>query len=85
MSDQFVKDPAAIVTVQQKVKVTVLEVDIQRKRIALSMKSNPLDEKVVTPKRKSDDGKKKHSKSSPMKKEESMEDKLAQLRDKFRK
>ncbi len=39
MSNTFVKDPADIVKVQQQVKVTVLEVDHERKRIALSMKS----------------------------------------------
>lgn len=39
MADRFVKDPAEIVKVQQKVKVTVLEVDLDRKRIALSLRS----------------------------------------------
>lgn len=39
LSDRFIKDPAEIVKVQQKVKVRVLEVDIPRKRISLSMKS----------------------------------------------
>ena len=38
LSGNFVKDPADIVKVHQKVKVRVLEVDIDRKRIALSMK-----------------------------------------------
>ncbi|MDA8174656.1 MAG: Tex family protein [Nitrospiraceae bacterium] len=39
LAGRFVKDPADIVKVQQKVTVNVLEVDLQRKRIALSMKS----------------------------------------------
>ncbi|MBU1172148.1 MAG: RNA-binding transcriptional accessory protein [Proteobacteria bacterium] len=39
LSDSFVKDPASIVKVNQKVDVRVLEVDIDRKRISLSMKS----------------------------------------------
>ncbi|PKL51330.1 MAG: RNA-binding transcriptional accessory protein [Candidatus Riflebacteria bacterium HGW-Riflebacteria-2] len=39
LCDRFVKDPAEVVKVQQKVKVRVLEVDIPRKRISLSMKS----------------------------------------------
>lgn len=39
LSDKFIKDPAEVVKVQQKVKVRVLEVDIPRKRISLSMKS----------------------------------------------
>lgn len=41
LADRFVKDPSEVVKVQQKVSVTVLEVDIPRKRIALSMRSNP--------------------------------------------
>ncbi len=41
LSDRFVKDPAEIVRVQQKVHVTVLDVDLARKRISLSMKSVP--------------------------------------------
>ena len=39
LSDRFVKDPREAVKVGQVVKVTVLEVDVERKRIALSMKS----------------------------------------------
>lgn len=41
LSDTFVDDPNKIVKVQQKVNVTVVEVDLKRKRIALSMKSDP--------------------------------------------
>jgi protein Tex len=40
MADRFVKNPADIVKVQQKITVTVLEVDLTRNRISLSMKSN---------------------------------------------
>ena len=39
LADRFVKDPAEVVKPQQKVTVTVLEVDIPRKRISLSMRS----------------------------------------------
>ncbi len=46
IADRFVKNPADIVKVQQKVPVTVLEVDLARKRISLSMKSQA--EKSVT-------------------------------------
>ena len=38
LADRFVKDPANVVKVNQKVTVTVLEVDLDRQRIALSMK-----------------------------------------------
>ncbi|MFH0728334.1 MAG: Tex family protein [Pseudomonadota bacterium] len=41
LADRFVKDPAQVVKVQQKVMVTVMEVDEARKRISLSMKSVP--------------------------------------------
>jgi uncharacterized protein len=39
LADRFVKNPADVVRVQQKVMVTVLDVDLKRKRIALSMKT----------------------------------------------
>ena len=39
LSDSFVKDPADYVNVQQKVKVRVIAVDLERKRISLSMKT----------------------------------------------
>lgn len=41
LSDSFVKDPADVVKVQQRVMVTVMEIDLERQRIALSMKSKP--------------------------------------------
>jgi uncharacterized protein len=41
LADQFVKDPAAVVKTNQKVTVTVMEVDLERSRIALSMKAQP--------------------------------------------
>jgi uncharacterized protein len=40
LSNRFVKNPLEVVKVHQKVWVTVLEVDLERKRISLSMKSN---------------------------------------------
>ena len=38
LADKFVRDPNDVVKVQQKVMVTVVEIDIPRKRVALSMK-----------------------------------------------
>jgi protein Tex len=38
LADRFVKDPADVVKVGQKVSVTVMNVDLERNRIALSMK-----------------------------------------------
>ncbi len=40
LADRYVKDPGDVVKVQQKVMVTVLAVDIARKRISLSLKEN---------------------------------------------
>ncbi len=40
LSNRFVKNPAELVKVHQKVVVTVLGVDLERKRISLSMKSS---------------------------------------------
>ena len=42
LSNTFVSDPNSVVKLQQKVMVTVLEVDIARKRISLSMKGAPV-------------------------------------------
>lgn len=39
LADRFVKDPAEVVKVHQKVRVTVLSVDLDRKRIGLSMRA----------------------------------------------
>jgi len=40
LSDKFVKNPTDVVSVNQKVMVTVLEIDSERKRISLSMRSD---------------------------------------------
>jgi uncharacterized protein len=40
LADRFVRDPNEVVRVRQPVEVTVLEVDLPRKRIALSMRSD---------------------------------------------
>jgi uncharacterized protein len=42
LANRFVKNPNDVVKVHQKVIVTVLEVDIARKRISLSMKDKPV-------------------------------------------
>ncbi len=42
VSDGFVREPSEVLKVQQRVHVTVLEVDLARKRIALSLKSKPV-------------------------------------------
>ncbi|MFB9210961.1 Tex family protein [Echinicola jeungdonensis] len=45
LADRYVSDPNEVVTVNQKVEVTVVDVDLNRKRIGLSMKSDPFAER----------------------------------------
>ena len=45
LADRFVDDPNKVVKVQQQVMVTVTEVDVARKRIALSMKGESSSQK----------------------------------------
>jgi uncharacterized protein len=80
LSDRFIKDPKEAVTVQQKVMVTVVEVDVPRKRIGLSMKSDPFTEPGTTPVRNQ-----KSKGQKAREKEVSMEEKLAMLVNKFKK
>ena len=81
LSDKFVKDPKEAVTVQQKVNVTVVEVDVPRKRIGLSMKSDPFAQPGEQQPAKSN----KSKQQKPKEKELSMEEKLAMLVNKFKK
>jgi len=77
LADRYVKDPNEIVSVNQKVQVTVMEVDIPRKRIALSMKADPFAERGKSQAKPV---------QKPLKTEEpqgSMADKLAMLKGKF--
>ena len=85
LSDNFVKDPQEVVTVQQKVMVTVTEVDVPRKRIGLSMKTDPFAHPTPTTnapvqKKTNPERKPKHKA-----KELTMEEKLALLVNKFKK
>lgn len=65
LSDNFVKTPGDVVKVQQKVTVRVMEVDLKRNRISLSMKSAP--GKAPAPKVKKIEA---SAKTSPVKKKE---------------
>jgi protein Tex len=80
ISDKYITNPNDAVTVGQKVEVTVLEVDVPRKRISLSMKSDPFAAQ----------GKKEGGAKKPKEKEEKvpegdMQAKLAMLMGKFKK
>lgn len=78
LADKFVDNPAEIVKVHQQVQVTVMEVDVARKRIGLSMKSDPF----APPKK----GGSKPAKKGRKQEEESgdLQSKLAMLKNKFR-
>jgi len=55
LADRFVKSPSDVVKVNQTVTVTVLDVDLERNRIALSMKKTPgekpIPRQISNPKR----------------------------------
>ncbi|HMG91851.1 MAG TPA: Tex family protein [Chryseolinea sp.] len=90
LADKFVKDPLEVVSVQQKVMVTVVEVDVARKRVGLSMKSDPFAQPEPAPKpaviSKDKNWKSKgHEKKKEKEKELTMEEKLALLVNKFKK
>lgn len=85
LSDNFVSNPAEVVKVHQKVNVTVMEVDIPRKRISLSMKANPFEQ--AAPKKKSGKPKQQQTKSKPKPKQEpemDFNEKLNMLKNKFK-
>ncbi|MES2593353.1 MAG: Tex family protein [Bacteroidota bacterium] len=80
LSNTFIDDPNKIVKVQQQVMVTVTEVDVQRKRIALSMKDNAVQAaSPVTPSKPANNSNK--SKAAPPANDFASQ--LAALRDKF--
>jgi uncharacterized protein len=76
IADKYVADPAEVVKVGQKVQVTVLEIDTDRKRIALSLRGEAKPEMKKSEKKDLKNRKKQE-------KEESYEDKLAALKAKF--
>jgi len=76
LSNRFVKDPNEVVKVHQHVEVKVTELDVQRKRIALSMKNDE-------PKQKRKERLEQPQKVQKKQPEAEMKDKLAALRAKF--
>lgn len=71
LSNRFISNPNEVVKVQQKVNVTVTEIDIARKRIALSMKTENAAPKA------------KKSEAKAPETEEDMATKLAKLKNLF--
>src|SRR5690606_12979801 len=81
LADRYISDPNEVVTVNQKVEVTVMEVDLPRKRIGLSMKQDPFAERG---KSREDKGSKPRRRQEKEKEAEGdLAAKLALLKNKF--
>ncbi len=83
LADQFVSNVADHVKVHQRVSVTVTEVDVARKRISLSMKSDPFNKSAGSKEKKFQKKGNQQKKSTSSNEPQSFEDKLAMLRGKF--
>jgi uncharacterized protein len=67
IADRFVKNPSKVVKVNQRVTVTVLGVDLERKRISLSMRKNSVQsngKETKSSKRSGDSDKERRPKKS---------------------
>lgn len=84
LSNTYIDDPNKVVKVHQHVTVTVTEVDVVRKRIALSMKDNvPSTSAVTTVNISKNNSSSNKNKKQPATKENDFMSQLAALRDKF--
>lgn len=83
LANRFVKDPNELVKVQQKVVVTVIEVDEKRNRISLSMKTEERPAAKKTNGHQNPNGNKQRKTSKERHAETDMASKLAALRSKF--
>ncbi|MCJ8210867.1 RNA-binding transcriptional accessory protein [Mucilaginibacter sp. RS28] len=79
ITNRYIKDPNEVLKVHQQVMVTVTEVDVNRKRISLSMKEAAAPTEVN--KKKRDAGSYQKNKQEP---ETDLQIKLAALKNKFR-
>ncbi len=82
LADKFVENPAEVVKVHQQVQVTVMEVDVSRKRIGLSLKSDPFAPQAKGSSKSGGQVKKRQKKVEE--KGEDLQSKLAMLKNKFR-
>lgn len=83
LSTNYISNPNEAVKLQQKVKVKVLEVDIARKRISLSIKEAS-ENGSLRPKKHIQGGQKPMDRKPQSKEPASMEDALAMLKSKFK-
>lgn len=90
IANRYIKHPSEVLKVAQKVEVTVTEVDLPRKRIALSMLEDGANAKPSAPKGKNatpprgEKPSQKPAKSRAPEPEMSYEDMIAKLKNKFR-
>jgi uncharacterized protein len=88
ITNRYIKDPNEVLKVHQKVEVTVTEVDVNRKRISLSMKENEKREPAAPAKPRENKPAHKPFVQRPAKPapepEMDMMSKLAALKDKFK-
>ncbi|RYY40517.1 MAG: RNA-binding transcriptional accessory protein [Chitinophagaceae bacterium] len=78
LANRYVSDPTQVVKLNQKVLVTVTEVDVPRKRIALTMKTQAPQKTDQRPHAS------RREQSKPKEEEGSFADKLASLKSRFR-
>src|SRR5690606_20356774 len=83
LANRVVKDPNELVKVQQKVVVTVIEVDEKRNRITLTMKTEERPAAKKTNGHQNPNGNKQRQTSKERHAETDMASKLAALRSKF--
>jgi uncharacterized protein len=90
IANRFIKDPNEVLKVQQQVEVTVTEVDVARKRIALSMKTDEpkKEQRPAAPTRQQQPAKPAYNHQQPRRKEPEPETdmavKLAALKNMFK-
>ncbi|MFD0795087.1 Tex family protein [Mucilaginibacter litoreus] len=86
ITNRFIKDANEVLKVHQKVEVTVTEVDVNRKRISLSMKDNEKREPAANRPRNDRPGNKPSNQRQPSRQEPEtdMALKLAALKSKFK-
>jgi len=87
LSNTFISDPNQVVKLQQRVMVTITDVDVARKRITLSMRESPTKSTVEPQIQKPAKSTGKHDLKKPLPKKEedadSFEARLLRLRQKF--
>lgn len=83
LANRFVQDPNEVVKVQQRVEVTVTEIDEKRSRIGLSMKSEQKPAQKPAKKKEQKQSGSRRPANDKKRKEDDMASKLAALKSKF--